>query len=899
MARPETPGGRRPAGPDDPVDHDARLREEIAFHIDQQAERLVRQGVPPDRARREARLRFGGVEGVREATRDEQRAAWLFDFGRDLRFGARVLRRSPVFAVLAVLTLGLGIGASTALFSVVDGVLLRGLPYPDAGRLVRLYQVNDDGTTGGPPRQSSRVSEPNVLDWRRLTHGFSGIAEMAQWGDMPIAGGEQPVMARRTVVSREFFDVMGVAPADGRVFRPEELQEGAAPTAIVSHAFRNRAFAGGPVVGKTIRIGQTAYTVVGEMPPGFDYPGETGVWTPREIQALGQQSRTAHNFQAVARVADGVSVRQAQAELSAVSRQMREEYGSTTWMVDAAAIPLLEQLTATARPALNLLFGAAIVLFLIACTNVTNLLLARAAARRHEQALQLAVGASRWRLVRQVVAETLVLTAAGGLVGVLVAAGAVRALLSLDPGSVPRLADVALNWPAVGFAIGASLAAALGIGLVAALRGRDADLRAVLADAQRSSASSPSRERARQVLVVAQVALTLVLLAGTALLGRSFLSLLGVEPGYRTAGATVLDLVRPRGTGAEEMQRQWQFQTALMDRLAAMPGVEGVGLASGFPLGGADYSTGRYYEMTRVDEFQSYADIARLGDRALDRAGQAGFRVVGGDYFRVMGIPVLEGRTFEAGDLPDAPHVAVVSEAFARDRWPDRDPIGRFIQFGNMDGDPRGFRVVGVVGDVRELSPETPPGPLFYVDYRQRPGHASGFSIVVAGPESARQPQVMQRIVRDLDAGLPVTIHSIEDAFDAALSGRRFNLLLIMVFGLAALALATLGTYGLITYLVAQRTREIGIRMALGAGTASVMRLILGAGLRLAAVGTVIGVAASLGLSRLLDGLLFAVSATDPAAYAIVIVATIGAVLAASLVPALRATRIPPTESLR
>jgi hypothetical protein len=324
-----------------------------------------------------------------------------------------------------------------------------------------------------------------------------------------------------------------------------------------------------------------------------------------------------------------------------------------------------------------------------------------------------------------------------------------------------------------------------------------------------------------------------------------------------------------------------------------------VGLTSGLPAGGAAfYPNGRYLEMTRVDEIQSYEDVAKLGDRVLERAGQAGFRVVGGDYFRVMGIPVLQGRTFEARDTADAPHVALISRAFAEARWPDRDPIGRYIQFGNMDGDLRGFRVIGVVDDVRELSPEAPPGPLFYVEYRQRPGQSSRASLVVEGgtPDAG---VLAQRILRGLDPDVPLQVRRIDDTFDAALSGRRFNLTLVSAFGVVALGLAAFGTYGLISFLVSQRRREIGIRLALGAGSAKVVRLVVGRAARLAIAGAVIGLGAALWATTLIDGLLFSVTPTDPVTLAVAVGVACLAVIAASLIPAWRATAISPIETLR
>jgi predicted permease len=874
---------------------DARLDEEMRFHLDQQIAKLVRQGLSPEAARRAALVRFGGVDAMKDSTRDEMRGAWLRDLGRDVRYGARLLRRTPGFAALAILTLGLGIGASTALFSVVDGVLLRELPYPEPDRIVRLYQMNVD-TAGTAPRRSGNVAEPNVIDWRARTRGFQAIAVMSQSGPVPVSGGREAVMARRTQVSNEFFTVMGVLPAGGRGFPPEALREGGVPVAIVSAVFRARAFGDTIPPGATVRIGDVTYAVAGEMPVGFDFPGGTELWTPRELDPP-STARTAHNYQVVARLADGVDLDAAAADLSAVSRAMKTEYGDTTWMVDAAGVPLLEQTVAGVRPALQLLFGAAVVLFVIACTNVTNLLLARDAARAHEVALQLAIGAGRWRIIRQRLAETLVLCLTGAAFGLLIAGMATRGLLALDPGNVPRLTQVGLDWQAMAFACLAAIVATTLIGLVAAFRSADRDLRSVLADAARSTTGGRSRERARHALVVTQVALTLVLLVGTALLARSFSQLLSIDPGYRTEGATVLDLAMPR-MDRDQLPRQVALQQELMIRLSRLPGVTGVGLVNGLPTGGGSYPNGQYLEMTRADEFQSYDDVVALGPRVQERAGQAAFRVAGGDYFDVMGIPVLAGRAFAPGDTAEAPHIAVVSQSFAEARWPGRDPIGRFVQFGNMDGDIRGFRIVGVVGDVRELSPETPPGPIFYVDYRQRPRQASNVSVVVGGGRTDVGGSA-QRILRELDPDLPLRSRTIEDAFDAALRGRRFNLMLITAFGAAALGLAVLGTYGLMSYLVTQRTREIGIRLALGAAPSAVVRLIAARGARLAAAGITIGLAAAVLMTGLIDGLLFAISPTDPASLAVVAALTAAAVVAASLLPAWRAARISPTETLR
>ena len=880
----------------DPDSPEARLSEEIQFHIEQQTEKLVRQGVPRAQARREAVRKFGGVEAAKESARDELRFAWLRGLGRDLRYAGRGLRRAPGFTTLTVLTLALGIASSTALFSVVEGVLLQALPYPEADRIVRLFQINTDGV-GSPPQRIANINALNVDDWRERTRSFEAVAIMWPGRPFPVAGPHEPVMARWTSVTRDFAAVMRVQPASGRWFAPDEAREGGPPVAVISRPLRQRLFGDALPPGATVRIGQNPYTVIGEMPAGFDFPGATDIWTSGETSPP-PTSRTSHGGQAIARLRDGVTLEQAVADISAVSRRMREEYGTGTWMVDATAIPLLEQTTSGIKPALQMLFGAACLLFVIACANVSNLLLARHAARRHLVAIQLAIGAARWRIARQHLAEILLLCLAAAAIGVIAARAALQGLIALDPGTIPRFGDVHLDWVAIGFAVAASVVATLGIGLITSLRGRDRDLRSVLDDASRGSSDGRSSERARAGLVLAQVAMTVVLLAGTALLARSFVEVLRIDPGYRTEGVVALDLVRLRGSDPDERQRQWQLQEALMRRLRELPGVTAVGLTSSLPAGGGNYFGGQYLEMTRVDEIASFADVAKLGDRVAERAGNAGFRVVGGDYFQVMDIPVLQGRAFEDGDTPDAPHVAVVSQSFAEARWPGREAVGRFIQFGNMDGDPRGFRVVGVVGDVRELSPEAPPGPLFYVDYRQRPGHGSRVSLVVdgGGPDLG---VTAQRIARELEPAAPLQVRMVADTFDAALSGRRFNLLLIAVFGATALGLAVLGTYGLISYLVAQRRREIGIRLALGADTSSVVWLVARRAALLALAGVVIGCGAALLLRQLVDGLLFSVSPTDPATLAGAILVTAGAVVAASLVPAWRATGISPTEALR
>lgn len=871
------------------------LAEEIRFHIDQQTEKNIRAGLDPREARRQALIRFGGVERVKERTRDEFRPALLEDFLRDLRYGARVLGRAPGFAMIAIVTLGLGIGAATSVFSVVNGVLLAPLPYPEGERIVRLFQIDSTG------RRTSTVSEPNFEDWKDGTRAFRGMAVMSP-GPAPVTIGSETSMIPGSSVSREFFDVMGVHPVVGRSFREEELRIGAPPAVIISDRLWRTRLAGAPLERLSLRAGDAVYQVVGVMPPGFDYPASSDYWFPRELSEP-NRSRTAHNWLAVARLADGVSLERAVAELSAVSRALKQQHGDGTWMSDATAVPLREQLTATARPTLLLLFAAAIVLLVIACLNVSNLQLARASTRRRELAVRLALGAARGRLVRQLLAESLVLSTLATIAGIAIAVTGVQTVLALQPANLPRMTDVAVDVTALLFAVGVALVTALALGLTTAVRASKHDVREGLSEGTRAMAGGRTSQRVRQGLVVAQVALTIVLLTGAGLLARSFVNLMAVDPGYHTESALLLDLQWTYSRDPAVQQRRRFVQEELLARLRALPGVQNAGLVNAHPLGGGNFANGLFTEMSRIDELQSADEIRRLFDdprRAAEvksRQGLAGFRIASEGYFPAMGIRLLRGRLFEERDGPDAPHVALVSESLAASQWPNGDPIGRFVQFGNMDGDLRGFRIVGAVSDVREVSPETAPGPLFYGYYKQR--MASRFTVVVRTEQATALAPFVRQLVREADPELPVQVRHVEDAFDRVFAGRRFSLTLTGAFSVVALILAALGIYGLISYLVTERTREIGIRLALGAEPRDVLHLVVGKGLVLALGGIAVGLGAAIVLTRFLEGMLFGVTATDPLAFGGVMLLTLIAVTAASYVPARRAMRVAPVIAMR
>jgi predicted permease len=865
------------------------LDEEIRFHIDQQTEKNIRAGMSPTEARRRALIRFGGVESVKEKTRDEFRPAMIEDFVRDLRYGARILWRVPGFAVVAVLTLGLGIGAATAVFSVVNGVLLAPLPYPQADRIVRLFQIDSNG------RRMGAASEPNYEDWKQSTSAFRAMAQMSP-GPAPVTIGTEAAMINGASVSREFFDIMQVRPIVGRLFNPDELHTGAARTVVIGERLWRTRMGSAPLETLQMRANNATYQVIGVMPDGFDYPAGSEYWYPRELSPP-QTARTAHNWLIVARLADGVPLERAANELSTVSRTLKQRHGDATWMSDAAVVPLREQLTATARPALLLLFSAALLLLVIACLNVSNLQLARASARRRELAVRLAVGAGRGRLTRQLFAEAVVLSIASTLVGIGLAIAGVDALVALQPANLPRIADVRVDTMVLFFAVAVAVTTSMALGVATAARATRHDIRESLAEGTRTSAGGRSSQHTRQALVVAQVALTMVLLTGAGLLTRSFMNVISVDPGFRTQGTLLVETQWPFSPDPDVQRRRKQTQQDVIDRLRTLPGVQSVGIISSHPVGGGFFPNGQFIEMTRIDEIQSADDRTRLGPEIKQRLGLSGFRVASENYFAAMGIRLIRGRLFDQSDGPDAPHVAVISESLAAAKWANQDPIGRYVQFGNMDGDLRGFRIVGVVSDVREVSPESVPGPLFYGYYKQR--MASRFTVVIKSALASSLTASVRDTFRRGDPELPLQIRTGEEAFDRALTGRRFSLTLIATFSAAALVLATLGIYGLISFLVAERTREIGIRLALGAGRSDVLRLVVGKGILLAITGTVVGAVAALALSRYLEGMLFGITTRDPIAFASVMVVTMISVLAASYFPARRATRVMPVIAIR
>jgi len=822
------------------------------------------------------------------------------DIIKDIRCGIRTLLARPGFTALAVLTLALGIGACTAIFSVVDGVLLRSLPYPDADRIVQLREVSPNGG-------QIAFAEPNFLDVRARSYSFESLAQY-NGGLTTVTGGSEPVRVRSLVVSSDFFRVLAVQPALGRGFLPEESKPGGAPVAVVSHGFWQRLLGGrSNLAGTTLRLMDQSVSVVGVMPAGFSFPRDAEIWLPREVFPA-ETSRSAHNWSVIARLRPNIKIETASAELSAISEQLRREFGKDINTADFIAISQQDYVVGKVRKPLVLLFVAVGFLLAVACANVANLLLAQATTRQKEFAVRSALGATRMRLARQFITEHLLLALAAGAVGILLSVWGVNLLLGLSHQALPRVNEIGVNPRAILFTIGVSILVAAALGLVPLLRFSPRNLETSLRESGPGARGYAGRHM-RSALVMAQMALTLTLLVGAGLLGKSFYRLLQIDPGFRTESAVAMELSLPnprmdeqryqqfmqsykrlleKGIAPEttlkisaEEERQRSFQKQLLERLSTTPGVVAVGFVDSLPLtgGGADGT------------FLIANNPARKGD--------AEYRLASGGYFAAMRIPLLHGRMFDATDVPDSPHSAVISQSVAEKYWPNEDPIGQTIQFGNMDGDLHLLHIVGVVGDVHDYGVDMPISPTVYGNALQRLP-SSRFTVVArAQVEPSALVPAMRDVVRSLDPQLPINFRTLDQVFSSSLDQHRFSLVIFAVFGATALLLAAMGIYGVTTYTVTQRTQEIGIRMALGAQMGDVLKLVLRSAMSLVLIGSGLGLAGAYAIARVMTSLLFGVAPTDLATFIAVTVVMLLVALLACLIPARRATRVDPLVALR
>jgi len=802
-----------------------------------------------------------------------------------------MLGKNPGLTAVAVLTLALGVGATTAIFSVVYGVLLRPLPYPDSNRIMAVSEITSKG-------RPSRIADPNFDDFRDQSRSFQAIAKYNE-GIASVSGGSQPTRTTVAGVSPDFLKVFSIQPILGRDFSANDAKKGAGRTVLVSYGYW-RQHLGSPrdLSQAHLKIDAGVYSVIGVLPEGFRFPPEVDLWLPADLDGE-NPSRTSHNYNAVGRLRDGVTVKQANQEIAAIARHIHDassEQGDYL-LKDGIVIPLQDSITGEARSPLLVLLGAVGFLLLVACANVANLLLAQASVRVRELAIRCALGAARGRLVRQFLTESFLLSLAGGGLGVLAARWGVAGLVALAPENLPRLDSVSISIPVLAFAFLLSSAVAVGLGAFTAIRATSGDPRKGFAEGGRGPASSRHGQGVGRAIVAAQIAITLVLVVGAGLLGRSLVKVLEVDPGFRVDKIVTMDVSLPWVEDPSAKASQTRFFSNLIARLKQIPGVRQVGATSGLPLVDGGLPDGMFLLMTQTEMPKTTDAFASLFQQK-ERIGIADFCVATDGYFKALGIPLIRGRIFDERDGPDSPHVAVISESLARERWPNQDPIGHTIEFGNMDGDLRLLNIVGIVGDTHEYGLDAPPRPTAYVNLFQRPRPAISLTML-SDADTRLLTSAARGILQDLNPEIPAKFQTLSQVYSASLGSRKFNVILIGFFGITALLLATAGVFGVMAYSVAQRTREIGVRMALGASSRGVLGMVLGQATATAAVGVVIGIAGAFALTRWMQSQLFGVSPTDPPTFVGVALLLILVSLAACYFPARRATRVDPLVALR
>jgi predicted permease len=815
---------------------------------------------------------------------------------QDLKYAARGLRKNAGSNAVAVLMLALGIGATTAIFSVVYGVLLRPLPYMNPDRIMAISEVNHRGTF-------SRLADPNFDDFRDQNRTFHVMAKYSD-GIANVSGNFEPTRSGVAWVSRDFFNVLGTEPVIGRGFGPDDTHQGAAPVLLVSYRYWKRHLGATQQLSAIkLRIDARVYSVVGVLPEGFEFPAKTDLWRPAELDPE-NDSRTSHNYSAIGRLRDNVTPEQANADLSAIAQRIvRTSPEQNEYLLkDAAVVPLQASLTGRERSPLYLLLGAVSFLLLVACANVANFLVAQASSRTRELAIRSALGAGRGRLVRQFITESLALSVLGCIAGVFIAIWLVNGLLALAPEDLPRLAEVRMSWHVLIFAGGLSLLVAIGLGIFTAARATSGGLSGKLAEGGRAAAGTQRSQQVSRTIVAAQLAITLVLLVGAGLLGRSLLRVLSVDPGFRTDNMVSMDIQLPvtesldPDAEATLKTHESQFLSRLIERLHSIPGVQQVAAANAVPMDGG-LPDGMFLLVNPQENFKSFKEIEPLY-KQVERRGVADFCAASPEYFKALGIPLIRGRLFEERDSFGAPHAALINESLARSRWPNQDPVGQTIQFGNMDGDFHPLTIVGVVGDTHEYALEQPPRPIVYVNLLQRP--RSDLSVVMhTGPDQRQVMAAARSILHEEAPDVPARFRTFTEIYSASLGSRHFNFILVVVFALTALFLAVAGVYSVMAYGVVQRTREIGVRIAFGARTQDVLGLVMRQGLRTTLIGVAVGVAGSFAITRTIQSFLFGVKPTDPITFIMVAALLIGVAMLACYIPARRATRVDPIVALR
>jgi len=795
---------------------------------------------------------------------------------QDFRFAARSLRAHFGTALFATLTLALGLGAALAIYAVVDAVLLRELPFPNADRMVQLRELGEDG-------HAMNLAYPNYTD---LVANVEALDSAAFYGggDGPVASGDTTTRAYSTLVGGDFFRTLGVAPELGRTFDKNEHGK----VAVISHALWQGLLHGrADALGRTINVDGDPATIIGVMPAGFAFPGNSATWTPY----LDEQSpsRTAHNWSMIGRLHDADALASARLAASALGARLRQQLGTQTDAVAFEVTPLSEAIAAPVRNALLLLAAGTAFLLLIAVTNATNLLLTLNTARARELAVRAALGASRGGLARQIFAECALIAAAACVIGAAIAGAAIRILTHDGALHLPRASEIGIGAGGIVVAIGASLAITfVATGAVLWSQRRRSTI-GELRESGRGASPGRSHLRLRLALLIGQTALTTVLLVGAGLFGRSFLALLAIDPGFDTDSAMTISLSGPWTHDANAAAQTARRYQSLIDALRAVPGVTAVGGSNALPLTG-DGANGSFWDgsVTRIDPRHVPPPI-----------GSAEFRVASTDYFKAAGIKVIAGRAFDDRDRPDGEHVAVISAQAARATWGNADPIGKRIQYMNMDGDAHPLTIVGVVGDVRERRLDKAPTGAVYVDLAQRPVSAAQFALVVRStlPLATLAP-TLRTLVDAQAADIPHALAPLAELRAAALGDRKLGLVLLGAFAAVAFTLAVGGLYGLMAFAVGQREHEFALRQALGATRERVARLVLGNGLAIGGAGVAAGLALALAGARAIGSQLYGVAATDPPTLAGVAILLLGTILLACLVPARRACAVAPRNAL-
>jgi putative ABC transport system permease protein len=792
---------------------------------------------------------------------------------RDGRYAIRQLIKTPGFTLVIVLTLALGIGATSAIFTVVNGVLLQPLPFPEPGRLVRVHEVV-------PQYGRFSVAPASFLDWRQQNTVFEGIAAYTA-ASGTLVEAEGPERIQGAAVSWDLFSLLAVAPAIGSGFNASHDRPNADNAIVLSHGLWQRRFGADPgVVGRSISLNGVPVTILGVMPAGFAFPSRTiEFWRPLAINPA-DASRGAHFLGVVARMKPGVSIDQAVAEMKTIAERLAQQYPDAAANESAEVVALHDQVVGGIRPALLTLLAAVGVVVLIVCANVANLLLVRASVREKEVAIRAALGAGRRRLAFQMFVESLVLALTGGAIGVLLAYLAIPLVQSLGADSIPRVADIRIDVRVLMFAFGASVLTGILFGLAPVWHATRAGLGAVLKEGGRSSATSGGRW-VRSALLVVEVALSIVLLVGASLLLRSFAKLTNVDPGFKPANVLAFQVGLPPATYPQDVNRIAFFDT-LLDRVRALPDVQAAGMVHRLPLRGG------------------YVLSFDVQGRPKARPGEepsAHYRAVSPGYFETLGIPLRRGRLFTARDTEKPPLVAIVDEAFVKRHFANENPIGRGLDIGN--GTDGFYEIVGVVGNVLHEALDESTEPTMYVPFKQSV-FSTMWMLVRAKEDPARLTGSVRQAVKDIDRTLPAySITPLSTVLSDSLAERRFSLLLLGFFALLAMFLAAVGLYGIVAYSVRQRTREIGVRLAIGARPGDVLRMVIGGGMKLALLGVAIGLAAAVGLAQLVKSMLFDVTPSDPASYIATAAVLLLVAALASYVPARRAMRVDPLVALQ